>query len=333
MSRGVAGVTELHLHLEGSVFPATAVELARNTSHPWAQDTAASLRNRFRYGSFDGFLERIRSMCGLLGSVEALRRVARELSMFLGSFGVLHAEVYVSPYIYMKGGMRYDEIIDAVLAGFTDGEESGGTSCFVLLDSVRHWGVDAAVAVLGGAEAHPRDRVIGFGLGGSEFPELGRFRTVFERATSLGLRRVVHVGETGEGRDVLEAIETLGVERIAHGFRALECGEALALLRDRRIPLDLAVTSNYRTGVVVGEHPIRRLLDEGLVVTLSTDDPSLFRTDPVREYRRARRFGRLTTAELRSIAVNGIEASFADEKTKAGLREELARRFGTEEES
>ncbi|MDX1582922.1 MAG: hypothetical protein R3338_04905, partial [Thermoanaerobaculia bacterium] len=220
----------------------------------------------------------------------------------------------------------YDEIIDAVATGFSDAESAGGSHCAILLDSVRHWGRDAAETVLDAAESHPHDRVIGFGLGGSETPPLEDFVEHFERARSIGLRCVVHAGETGAGEDVRKAVSVLSVERVAHGIRAIESREALEAVRSQRVPLDLAITSNYRTRVTRGRHPIRDLIDEGIMVTLSTDDPSLFRTDPIREYRRARRFGDLSTNELFTVALNGIEASFASNRRKEELRAELETR-------
>lgn len=326
------GITELHLHLEGSVFPASAIELAKAAGHPWSEETVHSLRRRFRYSGFDGFLLTIREMCSLLCSTAALERTALELSLFLGRFGVGYAEIYVSPYIYMRAGIGYEDAVDAVIAGFELAERAGGARSMILLDSVRQWGPDAALALLEAAAAHPRERVIGFGLGGSETPPLEDFIEAFQRAGSLGLRRVVHAGETGEGDDVRKAVEVLEVERIAHGIRALESPRALALLRESGVALDLAVTSNYRTRVVTGEHPIRRLIDEQITTTLSTDDPSLFRTDPIREYERARRFGRLSGEELYEVARNGIEKSFATEELKDELRRELASRRAAQQE-
>jgi adenosine deaminase len=326
MNRPRIAVTELHLHLEGSLFPATAIELARSRGHVWGRETTASLRRRFRYRSFDDFLSVIREMCVVLCSEAALERAARELSLFLRGHGVLYAEVYVSPLIYIRWGMSYPEVIGSVRRGFEDAASGGGAVCTILLDSVRHWGVEAAEEVLEGARQHPDEAVVGFGLGGSETVPLQDFAGVFETARGLGLHTLAHAGETGDATQVIDAIETLGVERIAHGFRAVESPPALDLLRRRRIPLDLAITSNYRTGVVGGPHPIRKLIDEGVTVTLSTDDPSLFRTDPVREQHRAVRFGGLSRDELFEVARNGIDVSFAPDSIRNELYFRLERR-------
>jgi aminodeoxyfutalosine deaminase len=170
-------------------------------------------------------------------------------------------------------------------------------------------------------------RAIGFGLGGDEASPLELFAESFERARSLGLRTAVHAGEVSTAGDVRMAVEILRVERVAHGIRAVDDPALLAEIRDRGVALDVCLTSNYRTGAVRGAHPVRALLDAGIAVTLSTDDPSLFRTDLAREFRLARRLG-LSRDELATIASNAIERSFADDGTKQAMRDALSARLG-----
>lgn len=319
------GVSELHLHLEGSLPVKAAVEIAKMRSHPWGLLTPAQLRRRFSYASFDDFLAAIRDMCRVLADPWALERAARELSLELRCHGVHYAEVYTSPYIYVRWGIEYSKVLEAVDRGFETGEAAGGASCAILLDSVRQWGSDAAHVVLDGLEQSDAKRVIGFGLGGEERIELGMFRDVYDRARALGLRTVAHAGEGTNAADVWKAIDDLGVDRIAHGIRAIDDPKLMRALADRRIPLDIAVTSNYRTRVVrETPHPIRQLFDAGIMVTLSTDDPSLFRTSLSREYHRARRYAGMTEQELRVVALNGIDASFAADERKRDLHEALA---------
>lgn len=327
------GITELHLHLEGSLPVKTAVAIAKMRHHPWGLLTPSQLRRQFSYASFDDFLAAIREMCRVLADPAALRRAAKELSLELRCHDVEYAEVYTSPYIYVRWGLDYSDVLMAVDEGFAEGEAEGGARCMILLDSVRQWGADAAHVVLDGFEATGAPRVIGFGLGGEERVPLADFGGVFERVRALGLRTVVHAGEGTNARDVWDAIDVLGVDRVAHGIRAVDDAELMRVLADRRIPLDVAITSNYRTRVVTANpHPVRQLVDAGVVVTLSTDDPSLFRTSMSREYARAKRWGALTDAELREIAINGIEASFASELEKETLRFSLASRWPSEDE-
>lgn len=322
------GITELHLHFEGSLSIDSSIELAAARGLPWGRLTRRELRKQFRYDDFPSFLMAVKSMAEVLCSIEALERNARELSGFLAGHGVEYAEVYVSPYIYVWWGLDGVEVMQAVERGFSSAEEEGGARCAILLDSVRQWGAEAAERVLDLHESLPLTRVVGFGLGGEESVPFEEFRGAFDRARSLGLHTVVHAGEAGDPEDVAKAIDMLGVERIAHGFRALDDPGVLSRLVASRIPLDLAVTSNYRTGVVSGPHPIRRLLDQGVPVTLSTDDPSLFRIDLPREYRRVQRLCGLSEDELREIARNGVRYSFAGDDLKARLFERLDQRFG-----
>ncbi len=321
-------VSELHLHFEGSLALTSAIELAAERGLPWGRLTPVELRRQFNYDSFQQFLLAVKDMAEVLCSLGGLERHARELSHFLARSGVAYAEVYFSPQIYVWWGLEGPAVMRAVDAGFTSAEEQGGARCSILLDSVRQWGPTAASSVLDLHETTTLSRVIGFGLGGEESVPFEDFRSVYDRARSLGLHTIVHTGESGDPDDVARAIDLLGVERIAHGFLALESPSALARIRKSGIALDLAVTSNYRTRVVKGRHPIRALLDAGVPVTLSTDDPSLFRIDLPREYRRARRLCGLSESEVRQIAHNGVRYAFADDETKVRLTRELTRLQG-----
>jgi len=319
-------VTDLHLHLEGSLAIGSTIEIARGSGHPWGELDPAALRRRFRVRSFAGFLDSIKETCRILCSSDALGRAARELSGFLARYGVRYAEVYASPWIYVRWGMNWDAILDAVDEGFAEGERAGGARCAILLDTVRQWGVDPADAILDDVERRPRDRVVGFGIGGEESVPLREFVRIFDRARALGLRTVAHAGELGPARDVAEALDLLRVDRIAHGIRALDDPGLVAEIARRRIPLDLAITSNYRTGAVVGPHPIRELVDAGVIVTIGTDDPAIFGTNPIREMRRARRAGNLSRDEIHAVARDAVDASFCGDDTRARLHEVLDQR-------
>lgn len=321
------GVTELHLHLEGSLSIESAIEIAARGEHPWGKLTRASVHRSLRFKSLNDFLGSVRNMAQVLSSVHALERASRELSLFLHENGVLYAEVYASPYIYVRWGLNFADVMNAIDRGFSAGEAAHGARCAVLLDSVRQWGPDAASIVLDGYESNPLDRFIGFGLGGEESVPLEDFVGIFDRARDLGLRTVVHAGECGPATDVRKAIELLGVERIAHGIRALDDDATLAIAAERRVAFDVAITSNYKTRAVTGPHPIGDLVRRGVAVTLSTDDPSLFRTNLRREYVRALRLSTLEVADLQQIAKNGIDYSFADAQTKQSLHDALRLRI------
>ncbi|MBI2212686.1 MAG: adenosine deaminase [Acidobacteria bacterium] len=319
-------VSELHLHLEGSLRVESAVEIARERGLPWGELTAHELRRKFRYPTFTDFLMTVREMARVLSAYDVLERAARELSASLASAGVIYAEVYVSPNIYAHFGLDGAAALSAADRGFSTGEREGGARCAIVLDSVRQWGTEAAAAVLDAFERSGCARAIGFGLGGDEELPLALFEDTFHRARTLGLHTVVHAGEVSNAADVRAAIETLKVERVAHGIRAVDDPRLVAEIRDRGIALDVCLTSNYRTGAVRGDHPVRALIDAGIAVTLSTDDPSLFRTDLSHEFRLARRLG-LSRRELATIASNAVTHSFARDDEKRRLRNRLRQRL------
>lgn len=318
---------DLHLHLEGSLPVETAVRLGRSINHPWGLLTPAELRRTFRYDSFSEFLDRIRDMCRVIAAPGGLILACSSLSLFLRKCGISYAEVYVSPFIYMRWGATWAEVVQQCEAGFSTGEEQGGARCAVLLDTVRQLEAPAAHKILDSWESEPWPRAIGFGIGGEESIPLAAFTDVFARAREMGFRTVAHAGEGSHAGDVRAAIDVLGVDRIAHGIRAVEDEGLLRELAARRTPLDVAVTSNYRTRVVRNTpHPLRTLLDAGLNVSIGTDDPSLFRTWMQREIRVATRAATLSRHEIAQLAGNAVENSFASEAMKEVLRAELTER-------
>lgn len=313
---------DLHLHLEGSLPAEDAVALAQTADHPWSALSARALKRSFRYRSFDDFLATIRDMCRLLASPDALRSASRSISLALARQEIAYAEIYVSPYVYMRWGIPWDELTGACEEGFADGEAESGATCAVLLDTVRQWSPSAGHEILNAWEKQPWKRAIGFGLGGAESHPLNEFADLFERARSCGLRTLAHAGEAGGASDVRVALESLRVDRIAHGIRAVDDPSLLRELADRGVPLDLAITSNYRTRVVTdAPHPLRALLDAGVRVSLGTDDPSLFRTQLSKELRVARRAASLSPAELLFLARNAIDHSFATTELKLRLHQ------------
>jgi adenosine deaminase/aminodeoxyfutalosine deaminase len=184
-----------------------------------------------------------------------------------------------------------------------------------ILDAVRHFGVAHAMRVAELAAQRVTDGVVAFGIGGDE--ERGPaawFGEVYSFAKSAGLRLTAHAGETVGPESVWAALE-IGAERIGHGIRAVEDAALLRHLRDRGIPLEVCITSNVATGAVasLAAHPVRRLFDAGVPITLNTDDPAIFATTLSGEYAlAARQFG-FSNADLRGIAENGFRYAFGVE--------------------
>jgi adenosine deaminase len=175
------------------------------------------------------------------------------------------------------------------------------------------------------AVRHRDDGVFAIGLGGDERYAAADYANLFRHATDRGLRSLPHAGETAGPASIRSAIDELQADRIGHGIRCLEDDELVERLREDRIALDVSLTSNVMTRVVpsIGEHPLPRLLDAGLVVTLNADDPSVFHAPLSGEFALARHTFSMSDERLAGLVHNAIEASFADVGTKRRLRAEL----------
>jgi len=195
-------------------------------------------------------------------------------------------------------------------------------SLYWIFDAVRHFGVEAAQCVVDEAVRLQCRSVVGIGLGGDErraAPEL--FRDVYARAASHGLRLTVHAGETVGPESIWSALRELKAERIGHGLRATDDPALVAHLAVEGVPVEACISSNVLTGccAAVEQHPLRRLFDAGVMVTLNTDDPDMFRTSLVREYQIAQNALGFSESELRDLARNSFRASFLQQDRKREL--------------
>lgn len=306
---------ELHLHLEGAVEPDTLRELARRHEMPAASMTDAALAERYQYDNFPGFLRAFQWVTEHLQTPQDYALVTECLLKRLRAEGVVYAEVYFSAGICLKRGMAVEPIYEALAeAGRRD-----GIRVQWIFDVVRQFGVEAAAKVTRLAVKY-RDRgVVGIGIGGDE--EQGppkMFRPVYETARAEGLRLTAHAGETTGPETIWDSLRELGAERIGHGCSAVEDPELMAYLRERQIPIEVAVTSNYATGAVEegAEHPVRRMVEAGLLVVINSDDPAMFHTTLSQEYARLVEWQGFTAEEVRRLARNGFRAAFLPEGDK-----------------
>lgn len=310
---------ELHLHLEGAVSAGTLARLSGEAGSRLFPD-AAALRARRSPGEPGAFLALYRDVCSLLRHPEDYTLLARDLVRRLRRERIGHAEVYVSPAIVERIGLPWLPVRDALERVFTAHERLGHGRVAVLLDSVRHWGPDAAHRVLDLHDAHPWPRAVGFGLGGDEASvPASAFRDVYRRLRGLGLAPLVHAGEWCGPESVAEVLEHLRPVRIAHGFRAAEDPVLVRRLARNGVALDLCPASNRATGAVRGPHPALALLRAGVSVSLSTDDPGLFGTTLRGEFASVAREG-ATAAELARLLRNAFAAALPAHGTVAGAR-------------
>ncbi len=316
-------LADCHLHFEGCLPPSEIARLARKAGHAFGGAEAFEAA-RLAVRDSAGFLALFAEVCRLFRRPEDYVAAALAVAESLASDGLRYAEVYVSPEIFPRIGLDSAACLEAIDVGFREALETRGVLCRILLDGVRHWGPESVDRVLDLYERMPLPSIVGFGIGGDEgaFPAAA-FAGIYLRARALGLRTSVHAGEWSGPESVREALDTLRPDRIDHGIAAAQDPDLLARLKEEDTILCVAPTSNLRTGAVASaaEHPLRALLEAGVRVTLSADDPSLFGTTTSGEYRFARDELGLDEAEIRLLAGNSFHAAFCSrEERDAGLK-------------
>ena len=313
---------ELHVHLEGSVGAETLLALAaEHGTRPPAPD-AEGVRRWYSFRDFDDFLDRYFFVCRLLRRREDFRRIAYDYLLSAHRQGAVHVEFHISSsYHTQEVGLDWSTVLEGAVAGCEEAQRECGISSLLIPDLSPHLGVTSAHATLDAVLAQLHPRVVALGMGGPTDRWWHEdFRPAFERAGAAGLRTVSHAGEHGPAREVRYAVERFGAERIQHGITALDDPGVVDLLRERGVPCDVCCGSNVALGAVpdADSHPLAAMVEAGLTVTLGSDDPPLFHTDLLNEYRIAWEHCGLREEALREIARASIAASFAAEDDKAG---------------
>jgi aminodeoxyfutalosine deaminase len=313
---------ELHLHLEGTILPTTLVELSkRHDSQPLTLAEAEAL---YQFTDFTGFIEAFKAVTRQLIHPDDYELAAWRMMQHLAEQGVVHAEIYISVgVIYMwrnHDAACFEPIFEGLERARERAERELSLSVYWIFDAVRHFTVPEAERVFAKAAELRRTHssIIGIGLGGDERRTGSEpFRDLYAQALAGGLRLTNHAGETTGPEAIREAL-SIGSERLGHVLSAIQDPSLLEELKTRGIGLELNPTSNVRTGVCASfaVHPLRRYFEEGLLVTLNSDDPAFFGSDIANEYLQAHTEQGFTRDELRELAANSIRASFLPESTK-----------------
>jgi len=306
---------ELHVHLEGSVDPATLLVLAeRHGVEPPASDEAG-IREWLRFDGFASFLERYFFVCDLLRDAEDLARVAEAYLRTAHQQGVVHVEFHVSSsYHIVERGADWGEVLGGVVDGCERAERDLGISSLLLPDISPHLGAAAAERALDVVLSEPHPRVVGLGMGGpADNWATEDFGAVFRRAREAGLHTVSHAGEHGGAWEVRHALDEFGAQRIQHGIAAAAEPDVLAQVVESGVACDVCPASNVALAAVpdMASHPLPLMLDAGVVVTLGSDDPPLFHTTLLDEYENAWNLCDLDRRGLTMLARNSLAESFA----------------------
>jgi len=322
---------ELHVHLEGAIQPETLLTLARRNGVELPSNTIEGIRSWIAYRDFDHFIQLFRAACRCLRTAEDYELAAYDLGADLARQHVRYAEVTFSASIHHVMGVPQRAYFEGLARGRQRALDDFGVELTWIFNIVRQWKDGNPVESLADHTTQVSIEgqelgVVALGLAGAEDgapPE--PFAPWFERARAAGLHSAPHAGEHAGPESVWGAIRALGAERIGHGVRSVEDPALVAYLAEHRIPLDVCPLSNVRLGVAesLERHPLPRLLDAGVTVTLNSDDPSLFNTSLSEDYATlVEPFG-LSVAQIDEIVLNGFRSSFLPPARKQALVAEM----------
>lgn len=325
----------LHHHLEGAVRPETFAELVRELGVDVpglaGQSAADYLTVSGEETSLADFLDKIARTFVVTQFSGVLRRIALEISESAAAESVRYLEVRFGPWLHVERGRPLTEPIEEVLSGLAEGERRWGVKGRVIISALRHHTRQQNSELLEAAIAYRHRGVVAFDLAGDEaaFPAAG-FRELFLQAAEAGLGVTIHAGEAGPAAGVWEAVHELKAQRVGHGIRLIDDPALMQAVRDAGTVLEVCPTSNVHTRAVdsLASHPVRKLFDVGVRLTIGDDDPTTSGITLSGEYRLlSEQFG-FTAEELQAVVMTGAAAAFLPEAERTQLLSSLSAEFG-----
>ncbi len=316
---------ELHLHIEGTLEPELMFALAERNGVALPYASVEALRAAYDFGSLQDFLDLYYQGMAVLLQEQDFYDLTWAYLERARAQNVRHAEIFFDPQGHTERGVAFATAFEGIDRALRDAEAKLGLSSALIMCFLRHLDQDQAFETL--AQAQPyRERIVAVGLDSSErgHPP-AKFAEVFARARAQGFLAVAHAGEEGPPDYVREALDLLQVRRIDHGVRAMEDEALVARLAESRMPLTVCPLSNVRLAVYrdMKDHPLRRMLEAGLMVTVNSDDPAYFGGYVNENYLAVHDALQLSTQQLAEIARNSFEAAFLDDARKAALLAEV----------
>lgn len=313
---------EQHVHIVGSVRPETFLWLIEDSGLDLPYETVEDLKGFYSYSGFPHFLEVYSEVNDSITRESHYERITYEMMESQAACNVRHVEALFSAWDHVRRGLDYGLMVDAINRGIRRAERDLGVTCTIRVDLVRNYGPKVGMKVLDLVE-EKGDNVVAIDTGGSEhgYPPKP-YGGCYRRAREMGLHTVAHQGE-GAGVDyVWECVEHLDPERIGHCVAAGQDPKLMKLLARKGIAVESCPVSNLRTGAVRSwtEHPIRRFIEHGVKVSVSSDDPSMFGTDMNNEFLQLHRHLGFTLDELFQISLDSVETSFLEQEAKASMR-------------
>ncbi|AXE23221.1 adenosine deaminase [Streptomyces globosus] len=324
----IAGLpkAELHVHHVGSASPRIVAELAARHPDSRVPTDPEALADYFTFTDFAHFIEVYLSVVDLVRTPDDVRTLTFEVARDMARQNIRYAELTITPYSSTRRGIEEKAFMEAIEDARRAAEAELGIVLRWCFDIPGEAGLEAAAETARLAVDLRPEGLVSFGLGG---PEIGvprtQFKPYFDAARAAGLHSVPHAGETTGPQTIWDALRDLGAERIGHGTSAVRDPALLAHLAEHRIALEVCPTSNIATRAVedLDRHPVREMVQAGVLVTVNSDDPPMFGTDLNNEYAVAARLLGLDERGLAALAKNAVEASFLDTAGKARIAQEI----------
>ena len=316
---------ELHSHLEGTIKPELAKQIAKRNAAP-LDNNLFDDNGGYAWSDFASFLTAYDSVSSCLKNGEDYRDITYEYLKDCASENVIYAETFISPDHAAECGISYDDMISGIASGIDDAERDFGIVGRIIVTCVRHLGPEQGLNVVQTMVDNPHPYVVGFGMGGDENAfTIEEYTPVYNIAANAGYACTVHAGEICGPDSVWDAINYLPISRIGHGVKSVYDEKLISELINRKIHLEICPGSNLALSLFPNweSHPLLTIMNKGISISLNSDDPPFFNTTVGKEYQNSAKNFNLNVKNLKQISLMAMEASFADIKTKSRLIEEI----------
>ncbi len=321
--------TDLHVHLDGSLRPETLLDLARQQGKDLPRNEAEALRNYMLVSDardLVDYLARFDITLSVMQNADALERIAYELAEDAAAENLQYMEVRYSPVLHIRDGLSLGAAVEAPLAGLRRAEADFGIRTGVIICGLRNMSPQTSTDLADLTVDYKGRGVVAFDLAGAEenFPAK-KHKEAFYRVINANIAATIHAGEAYGPESIHQALHYCNANRIGHGTRLFEDPDLMQYANDFRIPLEICLTSNVQTRAVnsYADHPLRLYYDEGLVVTLNTDNRLMSGVSVTDEYWYAHQHLGFTWDELCEVALMGFQSAFLPQQEKLALVEQV----------
>lgn len=310
--------SEIHLHAEGVINKKTVQKLLirKNTEYK----NKEKINKIFNYNNLNEFIDSFLLIQNSFEKLSDFKELFYNLRYYLKINNIIYTEVFFSPSLFIQNGWQFKDMIDIFLKNIKKVKKKDNIIIKIIVDVSRSFGKENAFKNLKSVLEYKNKNIIGIGLGGYEAKGPAKdFTEIFEIAKKNKFHRVAHAGEDVDSQSIWDAINLLNAERIGHGTSAIYDEKLMTYLKEKRIPLEVCVTSNVFTKKYVKnyeEHPIRKFYEKGLLVTVNTDDPTFFNVGLIDEYWNLYKKLKFSLSNIKQLIINGFEASFIPKKKK-----------------